>query len=55
MFIVLFADDIILLSATEVAVQAQLSSLSLATSKLKLQVNMNKSSIRGFRKGGYLA
>ena len=45
LFILLFADDIILLSEIAIGLQTQLSSLCHAASKLKLKINMNKSSI----------
>ena len=52
--ILLFADDTILLSETVVGLQTQLNNLFSAASKLQLKVNMNKSDIVVFRKGGYL-
>ena len=55
LFILLFADDIILLSETPVGLQNQLNNLYKAASNLKLRVNMTKSNIIVFRKGGYLA
>ena len=55
LFILLFADDVILLSEAVVGLQTQLNSLCQAASKLNLKVNMNKSDIMVFRKGGYLA
>ena len=45
LFILLFADDIILLSEIAIGLQTQLSSLCHAASRLKLKINMNKSSI----------
>ena len=54
-FILLFADDIILLSETEVGLQTQLNNVCSAASNLELKVNMNKSNIVFFQKGGYLA
>ena len=44
----------ILLSETVIGLQTQLNSLFSAASKLQLKVNMNKSNIVVFRKGGYL-
>ena len=52
--ILLFADDMILLSETFIGLQTQLNSLFSAASRLQLKVNMNKSNIVVFRKGGYL-
>ena len=55
LFNLLFADDIILLSETVVGLQTQLNSLYNAASQLQLKVNMDKSGIIVFRKGGFLA
>ena len=55
LFILLFADDIILLPKTVTGLQTQLNSLCHAASDLKLKINMNKSNIIIFRQGGYLA
>jgi hypothetical protein len=55
LFILLFADDIILLSETVVGLQNQLKVLESASSDLCLSVNMNKSNIVVFRKGGFLS
>ena len=52
--ILLFADDMILLSETVIGLQTQLNSLFSAASRLQLKVNMNKSNVVVFRKGGYL-
>ena len=54
LFILLLADDVVLLSETVVGLQTQLNSLQRAASFLKLRVNMSKSNIIVFRKGGYL-
>ncbi|WP_419592448.1 RNA-directed DNA polymerase, partial [Thiolapillus sp.] len=54
LFILLLADDVILVSETVVGLQTQLNSLQNAASELELKVNMNKSNIIVFRKGGYL-
>ena len=43
--ILLFADDMILLSQTVIGLQTQLNSLFCAVSRLQLKVNMNKSNI----------
>ena len=52
--ILLFADDMILLSETVIGLETQLNSLFSAASRLQLKVKMNKSNIVVFRKGGYL-
>ena len=52
--ILLFADDMILISETVIGLQTQLNNLFSAASRLQLKVNMNKSNIVVFRKGGYL-
>ena len=54
LFILLLADDVILVSETVVGLQTQLNSLQNAVSELELKVNMNKSNIIVFRKGDYL-
>ena len=50
----LLADDVVLLSETVIGLQTQLNSLQRASSSLQLKVNMGKSNIVVFRKGGYL-
>ena len=52
--ILLFADDMILLSETVIGLQTQINSLFSAASSLQLKVNLNKSNIVLFWKGGYL-
>ena len=54
LFILLLADDVILVSKTVEGLQTQLKSLHHAASGLELKVNMNKSNIIVFRKGGYI-
>ena len=54
LFILLLADDVILMSETVVGLQTRLNSLQHAASELELKVNMNKSNIIVFRTGGYL-
>ena len=49
--ILLFADDMILLSETVIGLQTQLNNLFSAASRLQLKVNMNKSNIVVFREG----
>jgi hypothetical protein len=55
LFILLLADDVVLLSETVVGLQRQLNNLHQAAVNLQLKVNMKKSNIVVFRKGGYLA
>ena len=54
LFVLLFADDIILLSETVVGLQTQLNNLYTAASKLRLTVNLAKSNVLVFRLGGFL-
>ena len=54
LFILLLADDIVLLSETIVGLQTQLNNLQHSSLSLGLNVNMEKSNIIVFRKGGYL-
>ena len=55
MFILLLANDIVLLSETVIGLQTQLNNLKNAANELQLKVNLDKSNIVVFRKGGYLA
>ena len=55
LFILLFADDLVLLSITVSGLQKQLNTLYSAANRLELRVNMDKTNIIVFRKGGYLA
>ena len=54
-FILLFADDLTLLASTVTGLQNQLNALSVAAKRLGLTVNLDKSKVMVFRKGGYLA
>jgi hypothetical protein len=54
LFILLFADDIVLLSLTPGGLQVQLNILKDCCDRLKLIVNKEKTKIMVFRKGGYL-
>jgi hypothetical protein len=54
LFILLFADDVALISTTPGGLQAQLNSLKLCCDKLKLTVNKDKTKVMVFRKGGFL-
>ena len=53
-FSLLFADDIVLLSTTPAGLQRQLNSLSDVSTRLGLTVNLAKTKIIVFRKGGFL-
>ena len=55
LFIMLFADDVVLLSYTPVGLQHQLNLLARNAESLDLTVNLEKSNIVVFRNGGYLA
>lgn len=54
LFLLLFADDLTLLSSTVVGLQHQLNILQKETDRLHLTVNLEKSKIIVFRKGGFL-
>ena len=55
MFIMLFADDIILMSATIASLHNQLNVLRDCTQRLHLNVNLSKTKVMIFRKGGHLS
>ena len=55
LFLLMFADDIALLSSTPVSLQNQLNVLCEAADRLGLLVNVEKTKIVVFRNGGYLA
>ena len=55
LMILLFADDVLLLSHTVIGLQQQLNILNDTASRLGLEVNMDKSKIIVFGKGGYLS
>ena len=52
-FIMLFANDIILLSATIAGLQNQITAQYSAANRLRLQLNFNKTKVMVFRKGGH--
>ena len=54
LFILLFADDVALISTTPRGLQAQLNILKECCDNLKLIVNRDKTKVMVFRKGGYL-
>ena len=51
----LFADDIALLSATIVSLQNQITALCKAANRLIVYVDLSKTKVMVFRKGGYLS
>ena len=53
-FILLFADDIALISSSPGGLQVQLNNLSISCDNLGLKVNREKTKIMVFRKGGFL-
>ena len=53
--ILLFADDVVLVSDSVIGLQSQLNILHDTASKLDLMVNLEKSNIVVFRNGGHLA
>ena len=53
--ILLFADDVALVSTTVIGLQQQLNILCDTAKKLDLIVNLQKSNIIVFRKGGYIS
>lgn len=54
LFILLFADDIALLSDTALGLQRQINILNDACKRLFLNVNIDKTKVMVFRKGGFL-
>ena len=50
----LFADDIVLISTTPIGLQNQLNSLKTASDEIGLSVNLDKTKVMTFRKGGFL-
>ena len=53
--ILLFADDIVLLSDTVIGLQNQINNLKTVASRLGLQVNLQKTKVVIFRNGGHIA
>ena len=51
-FLLLFADDVALVSLTPSGLQNQLDNLEAEADRLKLEVNLAKTTIIAFRKGG---
>ena len=54
-FIMLFADDIVLMSATTAGLQNQLNVLHDCTQKRHLNANLSKTKVMIFRKRGHLS
>ena len=54
-FILLFADDVALLSTTPAGLQNQLNILQTCCENMQLNVNIDKTKVMVFRKGGFLA
>ena len=54
-FALLFADDMVLLSLTPRGLQTQINNLKIAAESLGLIVNLNKTKILVYRKGGFLS
>jgi hypothetical protein len=54
-FLLLFADDICLISTTPAGLQNQIHNLEKASEALGLTVNLNKTKVMIFRKGGHLS
>ena len=55
LFILLFADDVTLLSTTSTGLQNQLDCLKTCCQERKMEVNKDKTKMMVFRKGGFLA
>ena len=53
--VLLFADDIVLFSDTVIGLQNQIDILHVAASRLGLSVNLQKTKVMIFRKGGHIA
>lgn len=54
-YLLLFADDLVLVSHSPTGLQNQLNALGEQTTRMGLNVNQEKTKIMVFRKGGYLA
>ena len=53
-FLLLFADDIVLVSSTPSSLQNQINNLEKASNSLGLTVNLDKTKVMIFRKGGHI-
>ena len=54
-FLLLFADDIVLVSSTPSGLQNQINNLEKASNSVGLTVNLDKTKVMIFRKGGHIA
>ena len=54
-FVLVFADDIVLLSDTVPGLQNQINSMQAAADRLGLRVNVHKTKVMSFRLGGHMA
>ena len=54
LFILLFADDVALISSTPIGLQNQLNVLKTCCDDMKMRVNIQKTKVMVFRKGGFL-
>ena len=54
-FLLLFADDIVLISSTPVGLQNQLDNLAAASDRLGLKANLDKTKVMIYRKGGHVS
>ena len=54
-FLLLFADDVVLISTTPTGLQNQINNLVKVSNSLDLKVNIDKTKVMIFRKGGHLA
>ena len=54
-FFLLFADDVALLATTPTGLQTQIDNLEYASKSVGLKVNINKSKVMVFRRGGFLS
>ena len=55
LYILLFADDLTLMSYTAIGLTNHLKCLNVCCSKLQLSVNVDKTKVMVFRKGGFLS
>ena len=53
-FLLLFPDDIILVSSTPSGLQKQINNLERASNSLGLTVNLNRTKVMIFRRGGHI-
>ena len=53
-YMLLFADDLVLFADTKIELQILINRLKLHCDTFKLKINLNKPNVMGFRNGGYL-